>query len=139
MTTTIEGASEFVTQAVKDFTENLGFIRIKREMTYRELADRSGMTERNAYMIVTGKQGANIKTIASLAQALQVPTSDLFMDADRFAKRYEKAKPLPPLSLTTAPPVKKRSPKSTPVTKDSPFCKPEPRTAFVPLSPEEAA
>lgn len=120
-TSMVEGAEEFVALSLNAFRENLTTIREKRGLTYLELAVRAGMTEKNAYQIVNGKQGANIRTIAQLARAVRVPVGDLFMDPAKFARRYEKAGPLPPLTVTSAP---AGSRKSTSVTKDSPFCKP---------------
>lgn len=101
MTTTIEGADEFIAKAMSDLTANLAFIRKKRAVTYRELGLRAGMTERNAYMVVTGKQSARDRTIAQLAWALKVPIGDLHLDSKKFSEKYKAAKPLPPFVLST--------------------------------------
>lgn len=96
---TVVGADKFVAKMLKDFATNLQFIRGKRKMSYRELGDRSGMTERNAYQIVNGKQGATTSSIGHLADALQVDPSDLFMDHRLFRSKHKDAGPLAPLSV----------------------------------------
>lgn len=99
---------------------NLQFIRERRKVSYQSLALRAEMTERNCYMIVTGKQGARISTLVKLAEALEVPVSDLWLDPERFAKRYARAAPLAPLVVIRGTGKRVRPV----VTKDSPFCKP---------------
>ena len=59
---------------VANFHRNLEWMRRKRGLSYASLGMRSGMTERNAYMICTGKQGARVGTVVNLALALQIYT-----------------------------------------------------------------
>lgn len=96
-----ERADEFVRKTVGDLQANLHYIHTKRAITYRELGLRAGMTERNAFVIVKGQQKPSPDTLAKLAHALKIPVSDLFMDHERFAHRYAKAKPLGPFVLSS--------------------------------------
>lgn len=97
----VEGADEYVAKTLEDLFANLQFMRAKRGLTYKDLGTRAGLTERTAIVTVKGQQQPSSTTLAQLAHGLQVPLADLFMDQEKFAERYKKAKALPPLTLSS--------------------------------------
>lgn len=97
----IDGQFEFIRKTREDLKANLAFIREKRQMSYRDLGLRAGLPERTVIATVKGEQRARVDTLASVAHALKVSMSDLYLDAESFAKKYEGAGPLAPFVLTS--------------------------------------
>lgn len=102
-------AEERADRSLGDLFANLAYIREKRAITYGMLGTLSGMNERNAWMIVNGKQQPRYRSLLRLADALEIPAGDLALPRERFAAKYAKAKPFPPITLTREGNVVKRT------------------------------
>lgn len=94
----IEANERFVKKTLDDLYANLAEIRVRRgigrPVTYREIAERSGLTERTVIAVIKERTAPSPETLALLASALQVPVGDLYLDHELFARKYAKARPL---------------------------------------------
>src|SRR5437868_15465632 len=67
---------------VRDFGRRLRLARAKRGMTRRQLAQASGASERYLAQIESGQGNASIVILHAIAQALDLPMTDLLPGAD---------------------------------------------------------
>lgn len=70
--------------------EKIKEVRKEKELTQRELAERLGTTPQNIAQYETGKRNPKRETLQKIAQALNVPLSDLIPDNEITVKRIEK-------------------------------------------------
>lgn len=63
--------------------------RVLRDMSYNELAEKSGVSIQTIYRIFGAKRDIKVDPLSKIAGALQVPVSRIMEDAEKIARESQ--------------------------------------------------
>lgn len=63
--------------------------RVMRDMSYSELAEKSGVNIQTIYRMFAAKRDIKVSPLSKVASALQVPVSRIMEDAEKIARENQ--------------------------------------------------